>query len=107
MQDAVNAVSNLLNANITGDLERASKAVVECTKNTKSFKGLVLCVDSITDQNVRELARGIVFGVVRTLDPTITDWNVLKKNIDAVISKAAQAILAAAFGQAPPQAPPA
>ena len=105
MQDAVNAVSNLFNNSVTGDLERASKAVINCVKHSKTFKGLLICVDGIEDPGTRELARGIVLGVARTVDPTISDWGTLKKNADAFIGKAAQAILMNAFGYAPAPSP--
>ena len=107
VQDAVNAVSNLLNGSVVGDLEKASKAVTKCAKGAKSFKGLIECVDGIEEPTTRELARGIVLGVVRTLDQTVTDWNTLKKNADAIVSKAAFSILMTAFGQQTPAPVPA
>ena len=105
MQDAVNAVSNLLNSGINDALERASRAVTDCVKGTKSFRGLLICVDSITEPTTRELARGIVLGVARTIDPTISDWGTLKKNADTFIGKAAMAVLMSAFGYAPMPTP--
>ena len=107
VQDAVNAVSNLFNNSVTGDLERASRAVINCVRHSKTFKGLLMCVDSITEPTTRELARGIVLGVARTIDPTVTDWNALRRNADTFIGKAAMAVLMNAFGypQAPTPAP--